>query len=184
MKKIDYPIDKNRWHPSLIPGPVVLISTYDSKKQPNIAPKSWLQMVSFEPPILMFSGTKGNTTERNILENRCFGVNFVDSSMAAKVYGCIKWSGQERIDKTGFTIIKASKVNAPLVDECKAHLECRLHSTQEVGSGFVIFGEIVAASVWEKILAVEPEKRYGLLDQILFLEEGMLSRINKVSRVK
>ena len=141
-------------------------------------------MVSFEPPILMFSGTKGNTTERNILESRCFGVNFVDSSMVSKVYGCIKWSGQERIDKTGFTIIEASKICAPLVDECKAHLECRLHSTKEVGSGLVIFGEIVAASVWEKILAVEPEKRYGLLDQILFLEEGMFSRINKVSRVK
>lgn len=184
MKKIDYPIDKKKWRPSLISGPIVLISTYNSKKEPNIAPKSWFQMVSFEPPILMFSGTKENTTERNIFESRCFGVNFVDSSMASKVYGCIKWSGQERIDKTGFTIIEASKIYAPLVDECKAHLECRLHATCEVGSGCVLFGEIVVASIWEKILGVEPEKRYGLLDQIVFLEEGMFARINKVLRVK
>ena len=184
MKKADYQIDKNEWHPSLIPGPIVFISTYNSKKEPNIAPKSWLQMVSFKPPILMFSGTRGNTTETNILESKCFGVNFVDSSIASKVYGCIKWSGQERIQKTGFTIIEASKIYAPLVDDCKAHLECHLHSTKEVGSGFVIFGEIVAASIWEKILDVEPEKRYDLLDLIVFLEEGMFSRINKVSWVK
>lgn len=138
MKKIDYPIDKRKWHPSLIPGPIVLISTYNLRKEPNIAPKSWIQMISFAPPILMFSGTKGNTTEKNILETRCFGVNFVDSSMASKVFKCIQWIGQERINKTGFTMINASKINAPLVDECKAHLECRLHSTKEVGSGFIV----------------------------------------------
>lgn len=183
MNKIDYPVDKNKWHPSLIPGTVVLISTYNSKKELNIAPKSWLQMVSFEPPILMFSGTKGNTTEKNILESNFFGVNFVDSSMASKVFECIQWFGKERIDKAGFKLIEASKINAPLVYECKAHLECRLHSTKEVGSGFVVFGEIVAASIWEEILHVEHVKRYELLDQIVFLEDGMFSRINKVSKV-
>lgn len=183
MKKVDYPVDKHKWSPSLIPGPVVLISTYDSKKNPNIAPKSWLQMVSFEPSILMFSGTKGNTTEDNILETGCFGVNFVDSSIAPKAFGCIEWFGRERIEKTGFTIFEASKIFAPLVEECKAHLECRLFDTKDVGGGFVIFGEIVAASIWEKILDVERERRYEVLDQIVFLENGLFARVNKASRV-
>lgn len=183
MRKVDYPINKHEWHPSLIPGPLVLLSTYDKKRVPNIAPKSWLQMVSFEPPILMFSGSKENTTEKNILETGCFGVNLVDSSMASKVYGCLEWFGLERIEKTGFTIIETSRINAPLVDESKAHLECRLHTTKEIGSGLVIFGEIVAASIWDKILHVEQEERYELLDQVVFLENGMFSSINKVSRV-
>lgn len=184
MKKIDYPIDKKKWHPGLIPGPVVLISTYDSKKNPNIAPKSWIQMVSFEPPILIFSGTKENRTERNIIASKCFGVNLVDSSLASKVFECIKWSGQERIEKTGFRIIQASKIYAPLVDDCKAHLECRLVGTKEVGTGFVVFGEIIAASIWDKILSAEDEKRYELLDQIVFLEEGLFARIDKVLRAE
>ncbi|MEW6456254.1 MAG: flavin reductase family protein [Acidobacteriota bacterium] len=124
MKKVDYPIDKKKWHPSLIPGPVVLISTYNSKKEPNIAPKSWLQMVSFEPPILMFSGTKGNTTERNIIEHNCFAVNFVDSSMASEVFESIKWHGKERIERTGFKIIEAKKIYAPLVDDCRIQPFC------------------------------------------------------------
>lgn len=184
MRKVDYPIDKRKWHPSLIPGPVVLISSYNSKKEPNIAPKSWLQMASFDPPILIFSGTKGNTTENNILETNSFGVNFVDSSSASIVYKCVQWFGRERIEKTGFTLIDASKINAPLVDECKAHLECHLHSTKELGDSIIIFGEIVAASIWEKILRVEHEKRYELLDQIVYLEDGIFSRIKKISRVK
>ncbi|ODS30749.1 MAG: flavoprotein oxygenase DIM6NTAB family protein [Candidatus Scalindua rubra] len=183
MKKIKYPIDKHDWHPSLIPGLIVLISSYNSEKESNIAPKSWLQMVSFEPPILMFSGTEGNTTEKNIIESNCFGVNFVDSSKASKVFDCIQWFGKERIEQTGFTMIRARKINAPLIQECKAHLECRLLSTIKVGSGFVIFGEIVAASIWEEILRVEHEKRYELLDPIVFLEDGMYSRINNTSKV-
>jgi len=180
MKKVDYPIDKRSWRPSLIPGPVVLISTYDAKKIPNIAPKSWVQMVSFEPPMLMFSGTKGNTTENNILETRCFGVNIVDASMASKVYGCIKWFGMERIEKTGFSLVEASKIRAPLIDDCKAHLECRLDRTIEIGSGFVVFGEIVAASIWQQILVAERERQYELLNQIVFLEDNLYSKINRM----
>jgi len=180
MKKVDYPIDKRSWHPSLIPGTVVLISTCDAKKSPNIAPKSWVQMVSFEPPMLMFSGTKGNTTEVNILETCCFGVNIVDASMASKVYGCIKWFGQERIERTGFSLVEASKICAPLIDDCKAHIECCLDRTMEIGSGFVVFGEIVAASIWEQILVAERERQYELLDQIVFLENNLYSKINRV----
>jgi len=54
----------------------------------------------------------------------------------------------------------------------------------EIGSGFVIFGEIVAASIWEDILSAEKEKEYSLLDQIVFLEDNVFARINKISRLK
>ncbi len=66
MKKVNYPIDKKKWSPSIIPGVIALISTYDLKGNPNIAPKSWIQMVSFEPSALRFSGSKDGTTEKNI----------------------------------------------------------------------------------------------------------------------
>jgi len=184
MKKVDFPIDKSEWHPSLIPGPIVLISTYNSRKEPNVAPKSWLQMVSFKPSIIMFSGTKGNPTENNIMKTKCFGVNFVDFSMASIVYRCTKWSGRQRILKSGFKLTDASKIHAPLVDNCKAHLECRVHSTKTVGGAFVIFGQIVAASIWEKIVRVECKERYALLDEIVYLEPGMFARIDKAYQVE
>jgi len=177
MKKIDYPIDKRQWSPSLIPGPVVLISTASRDREPNVAPKSWLSMVSFTPPILMFSGSKGNTTENNILDTGCFVVNLVDSSMAETVFGCLRWHGRERIEKCGFELAPASVIDAPLVSNCRAHLECRLTDTKEVGSGFVIFGEIVAASIWDEIVKTAPGKRYQMLDQAMFLEEGVWGRV-------
>ena len=183
MNKIEYPIDKRSWHPGLIPGPIVLVSTCDEKKKPNIAPKSWVQMVSFEPPILMFSGTKGNTTEVNILQTGCFGVNIVDATIASRVFGCIQWYGLERIKKAGFSLVTASKIEAPLVAECRAHLECRLHRTSEIGSGFVVFGEIVAASIWDRIAAAASDEQYALLEQIVFLENNVYSVLNRTEQV-
>lgn len=184
MKKVEFPTDKRRWHPGLIPGPIVLISTVSEEGEPNFAPKSWLQMVSFEPPILMFSGQSGNTTEKNIEATKCFVVNFASSCQAEKIYGCIKWFGRERLERCGFTLSKANKIKAPLVNECRAHLECELHDAMNVGSGLVVFGKIVAASVWDEILNQEPDIAYKNLDQILYLENNLYSIIDRVHRVE
>jgi flavin reductase (DIM6/NTAB) family NADH-FMN oxidoreductase RutF len=184
MKKIPFPIDKREWAPSLMPGPIVLISTFDEDKNPNVAPKSWVSMVSFDPPILMFSGSKGNTTENNVLRTGCFAINLVDSSLAKTVFECLQWHGRERIEKCGFTLSPADKIDAPLIGQCRAHLECRLIDTREIGSGFVIFGEIVAASIWDEIMKAEPQKRYALLDQTMFLEDGVFAALDGVRIVE
>ncbi|MCP4178394.1 MAG: flavin reductase family protein [bacterium] len=183
MKKVSFPVYKKEWTPSLIPGPITLISTCNVKGTPNFAPKSWLQMVSFEPPILMFSGSKNNLTENNILKTKSFVVNIVDSSISEEVYNCIKWSGKDRIEKTNFSFSPSKKISAPIINECKAHIECKLLSTKEIGSGFIVFGEIVFISIWDEILKVKSEKCYELLDQIMFLENGMYSKIDYVETV-
>ncbi len=183
MIKVDFPIDKREWHPSLIPGPVYLVGTYDTLGVPNIAPKSWIQMVSFEPSILMFSGSLGeHTTEKNIIDTECFTLNSVDSSIAERVYSCTEWYGLERIEKTGFTLKRATKIIAPLVIECRAHLECSLLETHSVGNSLVVYGEIVAATIWSDISDVDKERRYGLLDQVLFLEDDLFGKIGSVKR--
>ena len=92
---------------------------------------------------------------------------------AEAVFGCLEWHGQERIEKCGFELAPASIIDARLVANCKAHLECRLTETKEVGSGFVIFGQIVAASIWDEIMKTEPNRRYEMLDQAMFLEDGV-----------
>ena len=184
MKKVEFPINKHQWHPNLIPGAIVLISTYNAQGEPNIAPKSLIQMVSIDPAILMFAGTPHNTTETNILTTKCFGVNIVDASMAPMVYDCIYWFGQDRITKSGFTVTHAATINAPIVEQCKAHLECRLHQSMQIGHAFVIFGEIVHASIWSKLLPGAVANRYQALDQIVYLENGVFASITNISTVE
>lgn len=176
-KKVDFPF--RDWRPGLIPGQVVLVSTYDEGGDPHIAPKSRVQMVSFEPPVLMFAGTETETTENNLRTTGCFGINFVDSSMADAVLKCTQWEGQERIDKTGLKVVDASMVFAPIVEDCKANLECMLCGAEEMGSALIVYGEIVAASISEEIMAADNADKYKLLDPILLLEDGLYTRLDK-----
>ena len=178
MKKVEFPVNKHNWNPSIIPGPIFIVSTYDKDGTPNLAPKSWVQMVSFEPSILMFSGSKGNTTENNILDTKCFALNLVTPTIIDQTVKMIEWFGEERIKKSGFTLEKANMINAPLISESCAHLECQLIETKEIGSGYVIFGEIVNASIWEKLL--RSENKYADLNQALFLDSKVYSTTGNI----
>ncbi|HDS01398.1 MAG TPA: flavin reductase family protein [candidate division Zixibacteria bacterium] len=184
MKKVDFPIDKRKWHPGLIPGLIVLVSTYSKESIPNIAPISWIQMVSFKPPVLMFSGSRGSRTVNNILETNCFCVNTVDSKMVTKVFNCIKWFGQERIKKCGFNLSDAELIKAPLVDESRAHLKCTLYDTKEVGRAVIVFGEIKAASIWEEIALADTISAYKKLDQVLYMEDGIYALFDRLHRIE
>lgn len=179
MRKVSCPIDKRAWHPSLLPGPIALVSTVGEDGAANVAPKSWLQMVSFDPPILMFAGSREGQTEANAVASGCFAVNLVDGALAERASECVRWHGAERIERSGFRLAAASAIRAPLVDDAPAHLECRLHGTNEVGSGFVVFGEIIAASMRDDLVTGEPRDRYARLDQALFLEDGLIATIDR-----
>lgn len=175
MPRVPIPIDKRQWHPSLIPGPIMLVSTIDSRGTANIAPKSWVQMVSFEPPILMFSGTSRGQTERNIDQTGCFALNVVDASLVRRTVECVRWHGAERTERSGFVLGPATAIRAPIVEDCKASIECRLHSTHAVGSALVVYGEIVAATARDDIVSVDVLDRYARLAQSPYLEDGRYS---------
>ena len=172
MAKVPVPIDKRQWHPSLLPGPIALVTTVDASGTANLAPKSWIQMVSFEPSILMFSGDPQGRTEKNAIATGCFAINLVDASLVRRAIECARWSGQERIDQSGFRLVPASSIESPLVDDCKVHIECRVHVHHAVGALFVVYGQIVAASICETILEGAVDERYARFAQAMFLEEG------------
>lgn len=181
-RRLPLSTDKRRWHPSLLPGPIALVSTVDATGAPNVAPKSFLQMVSLDPPILMFSGTPGNPTEENIAATGCFGLGLVDGRLAERAFGCIRWHGAERIANAGFTLTPATAIAAPMVDEAPAWIECRLVDTKALGGALVIFGEILAASILETIANAEPRERYPALGQALYLEDGIYATVDRARR--
>ena len=180
MSKVAFSI--RDWSP--IPGQIVLVSTYDPTGAPHIAPKSRMQMVCFEPPVLMFSGNEGEASESNLRTSGCFGINLVDSSMAKKVLSCTQWEGKQGIEKTGFKIVDASMVLAPLVEDCRVNLECMLCGAEEMGTALIVYGEIVAASISEEIMAAKEMDKHKMLDPVLLLEKGIYTRIAKPAKLE
>jgi len=170
--------DKHSWQPSLIPGVVTLVTSVDANGAPNLAPKSWVQMVSFDPPMLLFAGQPAGKTEANILATGTFGVSLVHGAITEQAFGCIRWQGAERLEKCGLTLEPATAIAAPLVSECRAWLECELRQHQRVGGSLVVYGEIVAASVRPEILEQPVRQRYPALDLALFLEDGLYASMD------
>ncbi len=171
--------DKHSWQPSLIPGVVTLVTSVDATGVPNLAPKSFVQMVSFDPPMLMFSGQPEGNTEANILATGSFGVSLVHGALTERAFGCIQWQGAERLANAGFTLEPATAIAAPLVAECRAWLECELRDTKQVGGALVVFAEIVAASIRPEIMEQAPRQRYPALDLAMFLEGGLYASVER-----
>ncbi len=57
-----------------------------------------------------------------------------------------------KIDRIGYTHKKGEKVNAPIINEFKVSLECRVMHIAEVGSHTQITGEIVNVQADEDVL--------------------------------
>ena len=66
---------------TVIPRPIGWISTIDTEGVNNLAPFSFFNVVSEDPPHVMFStvrtGNKNKDTLNNILENKQYVVNLV-----------------------------------------------------------------------------------------------------------
>jgi flavin reductase (DIM6/NTAB) family NADH-FMN oxidoreductase RutF len=111
----------------LEPGPVVLLSTAH-RGRANVMTMSWLTMMDFEPPLVGCVVSDRNFSFELLRASKQCAINIPEAKLARQVVGCGNVSGR-RVDKFarfGLTAVPASAVDAPLVGECFANLECRV----------------------------------------------------------
>jgi flavin reductase (DIM6/NTAB) family NADH-FMN oxidoreductase RutF len=181
--KIAFPADKAEWHPSVLPGPIVLVSTVDARGEPNIAPKSWISMMAFRGPVLAFGCHRSHATARYAEEAGEFVVNFPPEALVERIWAMPASHGMERIARSGLTLLPAREVAPPLIRECKAHLECTLKAVTRLGEEVVVFGKIVAASIDEDCVESSVADQYFRLRPVFFLEEGVYGSIDTAKRI-
>ena len=131
MKKRLLPLSKV--YPLLEPGPVVMVTTA-GKEGPDIMTLSWHTMIEFEPPLVGCVISSRNYSFGLLKVTRECAINIPTVELAEKVVGVGNTSGR-RVDKFkafGLTPVAASRVKAPLIDECYANLECRVFDTRMV----------------------------------------------------
>lgn len=117
----------------LEPGPVVLLTTA-RKRKANVMAMSWHMMVDFEPPIVGCVVSNRNYSFQALKVTKECVINIPTVDLAAAVVGCGNTSGRtlDKFEAFGLTAIKASRVSAPLIEECYASLECRVVDTRSV----------------------------------------------------
>jgi len=130
----------------LEPGPVVLLSTAHHGR-PNVMPMSWHTMLEFEPPLVACVVSNRNFTFRALKATKECVINIPTVELAKKVVACGNASGRD-IDKFAafkLTPVPASRVQAPLIAECYANLECKVVDTRAVPKYCLFVLEVLKA---------------------------------------
>jgi flavin reductase (DIM6/NTAB) family NADH-FMN oxidoreductase RutF len=125
VAKKSYPL--SRVYGLLEPGPVVLLTTA-RKGQANVMTMSWHTMMEFEPPLIGCVISGRNASFEALKATKACTINIPTLELAKQVVGIGNCSGR-RLDKFarfGLTPVAASQVQAPLIAECYASLECRV----------------------------------------------------------
>ena len=186
--KIAVDPDKRQWHPSPLPGQVVLVTTVDAQGQPGVATKSWVSMAAFgPPPVVMFGCSLEHATARNIQSTHAFVINIPGAELTQTCWAVgsdPSVRGPDRFERYGLTPLSAEVVAPPRIAECRAHLECKLDGVQTWGSEIAIFGRVVAASIDERATAGDAPLRYDALAPFFFLEGGWTAGMSRPLRVE
>ena len=144
MKKRTFPLEKV--YGLIEPGPVVLLST-SRNGRPNVMPMSWHMMMEFEPPLIGCIVSNRNYSFDSLKSSGQCVINIPTIDIADKVVGCGNVSGAtiDKFEKFALTCQPAKHVDAPLIGECYANLECRVVDTKMLAKYCMFVVEVVHA---------------------------------------
>jgi flavin reductase (DIM6/NTAB) family NADH-FMN oxidoreductase RutF len=158
---------------AVAPRPIALASTMSKSGKPNLAPFSFFNIVSANPPILVFSPLlQANDKKKHTLTNCETTQEVVINSVTYNMVQQMSLSGSEYPEgineflKSGFTPIPSEKVKPYRVAESPVQFECKVNKIislgKEAGAGNLILCEVVKIHLHEEILdqegSIDPEK--------------------------
>lgn len=157
---------------SIGPRPIAFASTIDADGKDNLAPFSFFNVFSANPPILIFSPARSgrsNTTKdtyNNVKVHPEAVINVVNysivhqMSLASSPYP----PGTSEFVKAGFTALDSDLVKPKRVAESPVQFECKVNEVVELGdgggAGNLIICEVVKIHIDEKVL-----DENGMIDQ-------------------
>lgn len=140
------PLSLSKVYRLLEPGPVVMVTTYQNQ-QSNIMTMSWHTMMDFEPPIVGCVISNRNYSFDALNKTKACVINIPTAEIIKKVVGCGNTSGRkvDKFKKFNLTPKAASLVEAPLIDECYANLECKVIDKKMVNNYNFFILEVLKA---------------------------------------
>ena len=146
------------------PRPICFASTLDKKGNPNLAPFSFFNVFSSNPPIAVFSPSRSGRTGKhkdtfnNIEEINEVVINLVDFKMVEQM-SLASSPYEPKVNefiKSGFTPIKSELIKPFRVKEAPIQMECKVIEVKKLGdnngAGNLIICKILKMHISEDIL--------------------------------
>jgi flavin reductase (DIM6/NTAB) family NADH-FMN oxidoreductase RutF len=143
-QKRDFPVEQVRRY--LEPGPVVLVTSHADGRD-NIMTMGWHAILEFSPSLVGCVIASGNHSYDMIRSSGECVINLPTTKLVDAVakIGNVSGADMDKFAAFGLTAQPATKVKAPLIAECHAHFECRLHDDALVDKYNYFIFEVVAA---------------------------------------
>ena len=153
----------------ITPLPAIMIATWDENENPDVMMAAWGGQCG--PKHLTFELSAHKTTE-NIRLKKAFTISFAtkDDIVQSDYFGIVSGNNvPDKVAKAGFTITKSPNVDAPIINEYKLTLECKVVTFDEDENGGArVVGEIVNMSADESILDEEGNVDLSKLQPVIF----------------
>lgn len=148
---------------TVVPRPIAWVSTISEKGVGNLAPYSFFNAVSSNPPCVMFSVANSRAgkkhTLKNIEQTKEFVINLAPTyligpmSCTASMYP----EGVDELKEIGLTSIPSTMISPVRVKESPVNLECKLFDIKNIGGdgaggANIIFGEVLVAHIWDEAI--------------------------------
>jgi len=180
---------------TVIPRPIAWVATIDEKGIDNLAPFSFFNVVSEDPPHIMFStvrtGNKNKDTLNNILANQQFVVNLVTEDLVEKMNTTAQAipSDESEFDLAGLTPIDSVKIKVPRVKECLVTLECEMvhHyfiENHQNGGACIIIGKIITMHIDDSILMENHRINLDTYKPVARLAGSNYSKLGEIFSIK
>jgi flavin reductase (DIM6/NTAB) family NADH-FMN oxidoreductase RutF len=189
-KEVSIPVLHSYLLGAVAPRPIAFASTIDKNGNPNLAPFSFFNVFSANPPIAIFSparsGRTGITkhTYNNVKEVPEGVINMVSydmvqqMSLASTEYP----EGTNEFTKAGFTQLASERVKPFRVKESPAQLECIVKEVIELGdkggAGNLIICEVVLIHISENVLDANKQIDPNKMDLVARMGGNWYSRTN------
>ena len=159
---------------SVAPRPIAFVSTQDKDGNVNLAPYSFFNVFSSNPPILVFSSNRrvlDNTTKdtlANIKETGECVINVVNYDIVRQMaVTSVQFDTDvNEFEQSGLTPLSSDMVSPPRVKESPVQMECKLREIitlgDQGGAGHLIICDMVCMHIDDEIIdeknRIDPQK--------------------------
>lgn len=129
-------------------------------------------MCSHHPPAVMIAinSTLKRKTLADILKSNefCIGFPSCEHMDETDYFGIESGYNQNKLEKVNFSYKDAEMVNAPIIEEFKVSVECKVMHIAEVGSHTQVTGEIVNIQAEESVVDDNGKIIFEKLDPLAY----------------
>lgn len=165
LKKMNVAKRQQLLQSAVAPRPIALVSTVNKNGEVNVAPFSFFNLFSSEPPIVIISvarRVRDNTTKHtleNIYDVPEVVIHICDYEMAQQVnIASAEYPlGVNECEKAGFTTTASTMIQPPRINEAKIALESRVTAIKplgrEGGAGNLVLAKVLCMHVNDDVLS-------------------------------